>query len=214
MLNITRPHEPSRLTIYRQLPDAEYDGPLFTPVKSDIREALLISQGYLCAYCMQRISNDQLKTKIEHWKCQDIYPQHQLDFANMFAVCIGKTQDKSHCDSSKGNQELTINPASRSPFVESYIRYTNSGEIYVQDNVSLNNELNVVLGLNHIRIKSNRQAVLRAITTRLSQNRGTVSKSELQSLLSQWSNVDADGKKIPYSGVAIFYLKNKLSKAS
>ncbi|MNI43375.1 hypothetical protein D3C73_977040 [compost metagenome] len=214
MLNITRLHEPSSLTIYRHQPDAKYDGPLFTSVKSDIREALLISQGYLCAYCMQRIYNDRSTTKIEHWRCQDIYPQHQLDFTNMFAVCSGKTQDDLHCDSSKGNQKLTINPASESPFVESYIRYTNSGEIYVQTNPLLNNELNIILRLNQSRIKSNRQAVLRAITTRLSQNRGTVPKSELQSLLNQWINVDADDKKIPYSGVAIFYLKNKLSKAS
>lgn len=50
MLNITRLHEPSSLTIYRYQPDAKYDGPLFTTVKSDIREALVISQGYLCAY--------------------------------------------------------------------------------------------------------------------------------------------------------------------
>lgn len=214
MLNITRPHEPSSLTLYRQQSDAEYDGPLFTPVKSDIREALVISQGYLCAYCMQRIYNDRSITKIEHWQCQDIYPQRQLDFTNMFAVCIGQTQDKLHCDSSKGNKELTIDPASRIKLVESYIRYTNSGEIYVQDNELLDNELNIILGLNHSRIKSNRQAVLRAITTQLSKHKGTVPKSELQSLLSKWSNVDAEGKTIPYCGVAIFYLKNKISKAS
>ncbi|HAV4493300.1 TPA: TIGR02646 family protein [Acinetobacter baumannii] len=214
MLNIIRPHEPSSLTSYRQQPDAKYDGPLFTPVKSDIREALVISQGYLCAYCMQRISNDRSTTKIEHWQCQHTYSQRQLDFTNMFAVCQGTTQDQLHCDSSKGKQKITIDPASRSQLVESYIRYTNSGEIYVQDNDLLNNELNKILNLNHSRIKNNRQAVLKAVTTQLSKYRGTVSKSELQGLLSKWSSIDAENKKIPYSAVAIFYLKNKLLKAS
>ena len=214
MLNITRPHEPSSLTSYRQQPDAEYDGPLFTPVKSDIREALVISQGYLCAYCMKRIYNDRSITKIEHWQCQDNYPQRQLDFTNMFAVCLGTTQNQLHCDSSKGNKELTIDPASRIKLVESYIRYSNSGEIYVQDNELLNNEINIILCLNNSRIRSNRQAVLRAITRELSKYKGKVTKSELQSLLSKWSKVDADGKKTEYSGVAIFYLQNKISKAS
>lgn len=214
MLNIIRPHEPSSLTSYRQQPDAKYNGSLFTSVKSDIREALVISQGYLCAYCMQRIYNDRSKTKIEHWQCQDIYPQRQLDFTNMFAVCLGTAQYQLHCDSSKGNKQITIDPASRSQLVESYIRYTNSGEIYVQDNSLLNNELNSILNLNHSRIQNNRQAVLKAVTAQLSKYKGTVPKSELQSLLNKWSNIDAESKKIPYSGVAIFYLKNKLLKAS
>lgn len=162
---------------------------------------------------MQRIYNDRSTTKIEHWQCQDTYSQRQLDFTNMFAVCLGTTQDQLHCDSSKGNKQITIDPASRSQLVESYIRYTNSGEIYVQNNELLNKELNIILNLNHSRIQNNRQAVLKAVTTQLSKYKGTVPKSELQSLLGKWSNIDAEGKKRPYSGVAIFYLKNKLSKA-
>ncbi|EPG4687019.1 TIGR02646 family protein, partial [Acinetobacter baumannii] len=111
----------------------------------------------------------------------------------MFAVCLGTTQDQLHCDSSKGNKQITIDPASRSQLVESYIRYTNSGEIYVQNNELLNKELNIILNLNHSRIQNNRQAVLKAVTTQLSKYKGTVPKSELQSLLGKWSNIDAEG---------------------
>ncbi len=95
-----------------------------------------------------------------------------------------------------------------------YLLLCASPVIYVQDNELLNNELKIILCLNNSRIRSNRQAVLRAITSELSKYKGKVTKSELQSLLSKWSKVDADGKKTEYSGVAIFYLQNKISKAS
>ena len=212
MLNIIRLQEPVSLIAYRKQPNAQYDGPQFTPVKSDIRIQLLTSQGYICAYCMERIVDDQLKTKIEHWKCQDIYPQHQLDFTNMFAVCSGNTQNTLHCDSAKGNKVLTINPADSNKTVESYIKYTNAGEIYVKDDVTSDNDLNNILRLNSSRLKNNRKSVLSAITSRLDRSRKTATKTDLQNLLSQWSNVDADGKKMPYCGVAIYYLKKRLSK--
>lgn len=171
MLNITRLPEPPSLIAYRQQPNAEYDGPQFTPVKKHIRTQLLISQGYLCAYCMRRIIDDQLETKVEHWKCQDNYPQNQLDYTNLFVVCLGSTQGNQHCDSSKGNQDITINPASSIKKVESLIKYTRLGDIYVDDDKEISKDLNVTLNLNDVRLKRNRKAIYDAITTKLSDIR-------------------------------------------
>ena len=212
MLNIIRLSEPCSLIAYRQLPDAEYDGPHFTNVKSDIRRTLLISQGYLCAYCMMRIEDNQFTTKIEHWKSQNDYPENQLDFSNMCAVCIGKTQGKTHCDSSRGDTEIQIDPANTIKKVESFLKYDGLGKIYVENDSELNNELDNIFRLNHPRLKGNRKAVLDAITRKLSTKKGTATKSELESELNRWSELSSDGKKQPYCGIAIFYLKKKISR--
>ena len=212
MLNITRLPEPPSLIAYRQQPKAEYDGPQFTPVKKDIRTQLLISQGYLCAYCMERIIDDQFQTKVEHWKCQDNYPEAQLDYTNMFVVCLGKTQNNQHCDSSKGNQDLTINPANSIKKVESFIKYTRIGEIYVDDDDDISKDLNATLNLNNARLKRNRKAVYDAINTRLSKIKGTATKKDLDDLLQKYSQSNADFHRIPHCGIAIYFLKKRLSK--
>ncbi|MCH2003783.1 retron system putative HNH endonuclease [Acinetobacter seifertii] len=212
MLNITRLPEPPSLIAYRQQPQAEYDGPQFTPVKKDIRTRLLISQGYLCAYCMKRITDDQLQTKVEHWKCQDNYSEAQLDYTNMFVVCLGSTQGEEHCDSSKKNKDLTINPASSIKKVESFIKYTRIGEIYVDDDNEISKDLNVILNLNFDRLKRNRMAVYDAIKTKLSQKKGAATKKELEDLLEKYSQPKLNGQKIQYCGIAIYFLKKRLSR--
>lgn len=212
MLNITRLPEPLSLIAYRQQPNAEYDGSQFTPVKSDIRTKLLISQGYLCAYCMTRITDDRLLMKIEHWKCQDNYPQYQLNYTNMFAVCLGSTPKEQHCDSSKGNQDLTIDPANNIKKVELFIKYTRMGEIYVENDNNISKDLNVTLNLNHDRLKRNRKAILDSIITKLSKNKGSATKKDLDELLEKYSQTNSNGEKMPYCGIAIYYLKKKISR--
>lgn len=61
MRYITKGREPSSLTQYKKQSGAYFDG----TNKEDIRQALLEEQGYLCAYCMCRISAENMK--IEHW---------------------------------------------------------------------------------------------------------------------------------------------------
>ncbi len=82
MRAITKGPEPSGLQAYRAVPGATYDGKDFTPVKDDIRAALLRDQLALCCYCMRRISSEErahptkpdappvVQMKVEHWKSQ------------------------------------------------------------------------------------------------------------------------------------------------
>jgi hypothetical protein len=63
---------------------AHYDS---FPDKDVLRLSLLEEQGYICAYCMRRIENNPLKTKIEHWKSREVYnaeKNHEGTF-NIFA---------------------------------------------------------------------------------------------------------------------------------
>jgi len=38
---------------------------------------------------MNSIEDDSLKMKIEYWQSQGQYPERQLDYKNMLAVCKG-----------------------------------------------------------------------------------------------------------------------------
>ena len=160
MLDITKSAEPKTLIEYRTQPDAQYDGPQFTPVKSEIREGLLQEQGHLCAYCMQRIKAS--KMKVEHWKSQSACPSRQLDYTNMLGCCMGNEGNphkQQTCDTHKGDLPLKYNPAQLSYAVQSKMRYKGDGRVDSTD-TEFTQQIESVLNLNQTRLVSNRVAVL------------------------------------------------------
>ena len=64
MIKINKGKEPVCLTSYKKQKFSSYDG-LSKENKYEIIESLMKEQGYLCAYCMQRISHEKGAT-IEH----------------------------------------------------------------------------------------------------------------------------------------------------
>lgn len=211
MISIVKGREPTSLQRYRlQQPNAVYDGSQFTPVKADIRTQLLKEQGYICAYCMQRIVDDQSTTKVEHWHCQNNYPNEQLRYTNMLAVCSGNTQGCLHCDTKKANHDIKYNPAEPTHRIESKIKYSTGGEIQSEE-LDFNQQLNDLLGLNCSRFIENRKAIINAVYLGLSKKAGTRTQVEINAFISQWSSIDGNGYKKPYYGVALYFLRKKLS---
>lgn len=199
------------------LPENSYSDLLTSNTKADIQRMLLKEQGHICAYCTGRISLDldtetgQRKMKIEHFYCQDTYPNKQLDYDNMLGVCCGNTDSELHCDSSKKNQNLLYNPSKKQDFSKLKISYNYSdGEIKSEDN-DFNQEINSILNLNHIKLKSNRLNALQGIHQALSRSgNARTTKPVLNNLLSNWNNIDKEGKKKPYCGIVIHYLEKRL----
>ena len=116
MRYIEKHAEPKSLAEYKKQVNAYYDG----CNKADIRRRLLEDQGYLCAYCMRRISDESSvdggvpPMKIEHWlpesQCSEL---QKLDFRNMLGVCMGNAGQPyscTTCDSHRKDKMLTINP--------------------------------------------------------------------------------------------------------
>lgn len=124
--------------------------------KAAVKTSLVIEQGYLCAYCMQRIEDDHT-TKLEHWEDQASLKKLKekgekekltkkeekeklenlskiFDYDNIFAVCKGSLHDnkgkQQHCDSSrsKGNRELTLKPSDKRTLQN--VKYSSNGRIY------------------------------------------------------------------------------------
>jgi uncharacterized protein (TIGR02646 family) len=208
MVSINKQKEPVFLAEYKRREPIEYE----EIPKDSIRESLLKEQGFICAYCMQRI--DENKMKIEHWHSQEKHEDERLDYKNMLAVCKGNeghSPKQQHCDTKKADKDIKYNPANPEHKIESKIKYkTSNGEIFSED-TEFNEQLNKVLNLNYRILKENRKAVFDAVTSRLGYlcKKEGVTKQQLEKLIEKWKSFE-NGHRKEYSGVAVYYLNKKI----
>ena len=78
-------------------------GNLQNPQKSELHDALLREQGWVCCYCGCGIS--KADSHIEHFRPQSGYPDQALSFDNLFASCLRDIDPGSplHCGHAKAN---------------------------------------------------------------------------------------------------------------
>ena len=153
MKYIKKEQEPLELKNYREnTPNASYDG---VPDKKLLRQQLLEEQGYICAYCMQRISldlnkNHKAKIEIEHYLSQKNFPEGDLNYQNMLGVCNGISNGIEHCDKSKKDFNLKILNPLKVQSSENLIDYTLKGQIISKsNNLDVKNDVNSILNLNN-----------------------------------------------------------------
>ncbi len=214
---------PNDLRTYRDTtPNAVFDD---CP-KSVVRDALLREQGFICAYCMQRISADlntfhKPKTEIEHFKSQHRYPDLQLRYRNMLGVCngnAGKGKHKLICDKSKSRfddtHDLTIDPQNQDRINQ--IKYMQSGKIF-SDIDTVNDDLNKVLNLNEQDLKERRANLYERLKAKIKSfwaiTRGN--KTKVKALILEehrrW-NSRTDSKFMPLCGMVLYVLEKELEK--
>ena len=73
-------------------------------VKNDLRIALVRAQGWLCCYCMNRITPDN--STIEHFLPQSQFKEEEVRYSNLFLACRysrGKAKKEQHCDDKKAD---------------------------------------------------------------------------------------------------------------
>ncbi len=213
MKKIIKQSEPRSLVEHRAKQraneNADYDN---YPDKDKLRESLLNEQGYLCCYCMSRITLDWMKT--EHWKPQTKYESLQLEYRNLMGACKGgegSRPQKQHCDTRKGESEIIINPVEGDKNCENLIRYRPDGEIYSTD-TSINRDLNETLNLNLEFLKKNRKVALDVVLDQLRKKfpDKTWTTNIRQKIINDLSDKDANGYYSEYCQIAIWYLKYKL----
>jgi len=195
--------------------------------KEKVRESLLKEQGYLCAYCMQRISVDRNielgkpKTEIEHFKSQHRHPKLILDYKNMLAVCNGNADKPSHgliCDKAKSEfdktHDLFINPLDINR--EQQIYYTLDGKV-TSDNMLINKDLNEILNLNEENLCEERAKLYQIIKSEIRQikraywDKPQTKKSKLQQLKTQWEKRYND-KFRPLCRIPLYLIEKELAK--
>lgn len=231
MILIKKGDAPDSLVQYRKVKNAYYDG----CNKGDIRDRLLEEQGHLCAYCMRRISKETMK--IEHWYPEDRLTDHEcLDYSNMLGCCPGHKNGDSGkndtCDTHKGNKIIAIDPrkpdhiarikysskdgrisADNDPILVKY--YGEKGIIY-EDETTLQKDIDETLNLNETShyLMQNRKEVIDQVKHFLSKKKreGNWMAKDIQKLIRHYEQPDVNGKKKPYSGIVIWYLKKHLKE--
>lgn len=201
-------------------PDATYAN-IPTADREKLVKSLLQEQGYLCAYCMCRINETTLK--VEHWKCRSHFPDLQLDYKNMLAVCNGNEghpEYEQHCDTQKKNTDLKYNPADPTHYAHlkiSYVRATGKIEsndtTYSKQFGDLEKGNTGVLNLNYGFPLENRKNIIESIRRALSYLPSNAPKSKIRALLAVWTSPDEHGMLKEYAGVAIYFLEKRLKMA-
>ncbi|MGL5049053.1 MAG: retron system putative HNH endonuclease [Fusobacteriaceae bacterium] len=211
MIKIKKNSPPLSFLTYSQTPGATFND-MPSQVKSDLREALLIEQGYICAYCTVKLENNALKTKIEHYISRNTNIDLQLDYLNLFIVCLGNEGYKKEfqtCDSKKGSIDLRIDPK-----IDSHIAtifYKSDGQIHSR-NLTYEDDLNKTLNLNHGKyLAYNRKVALDNFKIKfLGERNGLRTKSQLQNFYNKYLNDKNErGYYEPYVGIILDCLKKK-----
>ena len=193
--------------------------------KSEIRDALLTEQHYLCAYCMKRIRNEELHMSIEHWFPLSQDKELALDYKNFLGVCKGGTDVEGPrnrvlcCDASKGDTtNLTVNPLDKD--MMQHIAFRKDGSIYclpsAGSNVELiNRDLNEILQLNGKAgqdtatelLKGRRDAYKQAqkIITRLA-GQGQLTSTQISKKIQK---IVCQDKYPEFAGTILFFLERK-----
>jgi len=180
-----------------------------------LREFLLEEQGYICCYCMQRISAERMK--IEHWKPQSQYTKLQLDYRNLLAACEGNEgnpRQLQHCDTRKGDKEIIINPADSQKNCEQYLKYSSNGRIYSDDPI-IDNDLNNILNLNTQTLINNRKKALNTVIQELTRIKGKKAVWPIQAVyqkIQAYETKEKCKKYKPYCQMIVHFLNKRFRK--
>jgi uncharacterized protein (TIGR02646 family) len=156
--------------------------------------------------------------KVEHFQCQDNFPELQLHYPNLFGACTGnegKPKKLQTCDTKKGNSNLTISLTSNAPNCETLFKYNAEGEISsINDNEDINRQLNDILNLNMQTLKDGRREVYLEVQKNVEAESRQFANKQLklryfEQEKEKWLN-RSDNKFRPYCMVAVYYLNKKI----
>lgn len=81
--------------------------------KTELKESILLEQGFLCCYCNQHIENNH-RTVLEHLDDKGTHDTDTLLYTNILASCLGGQKDPKprdlHCDANKKQKNLPVKP--------------------------------------------------------------------------------------------------------
>lgn len=220
MLYIEKKQEPPELLQEKRKGLTDYDG-LFGAPKVAVQKSLLEEQGCLCAYCMRRITLENVQ--IEHYlpqhpQSKDFDPALTIDYRNMLAVCSGNkkqagTFENLTCDQHRQNTPLTVDPLDRTSINK--IKYKTDGTIY-SDDAAIDKDLDSTLNLNcpASYLKVNRKAALDRIKRELYDKfpGQKAPKQQLERMLTHFQTAN-HGQYVEFVGIIIWYLKRQIARS-
>jgi len=215
MRQIRKGKPPKSFVQYCAKNDATYAGFQTATRMKALRTSLVSEQGGICCYCMQRIRAREGGIKIEHWRSQATAPNDQLLYSNLLGACMGnegQPRHLQHCDTRKGSQSLSRNPADEAHRIEDYIRYLGDGTISSNDK-TLHRQLSSVLNLNYSVLVLNRKAVLDSFHKSLPLERD-LKKAELRRMEKDWGSGSSGVELRPFCGIVVYWVRKRLARCT
>ncbi|RKI30385.1 TIGR02646 family protein [bacterium 1xD8-6] len=174
-----------------------------------LRNQLIEEQGYICCYCMKRISLDS--SHIEHFWPKTFFPQIDLDYNNMFASCNGDgiIGIDGHCGHKKEDWwEKDMIPPTEAE-IEKIFQYSVDGRIHSvpgRPAANIAQEMITQMGLNSFHLKRNRRE---AIENSEVFDEEEYSDQDIRDFIDYYANKD-NGFYIPYCMAIVDCLKDCL----
>lgn len=161
-------------------------------VKDELLASLVAEQNGICAYCQQVLVEG--KITIEHHCERSICNgkngtiDRQLDYTNLFAVCLGKRgiNNEFHCDTQKATFSIANGlPIEFLPTTAAHIstiRYATTGRIN-STNESFKDEVDRILNLNIDYLKDARKKKWLLFFKNSLNKKGIVNKKKMKKLI-------------------------------
>ncbi len=183
------------------------------PQKGAVHRALLIEQGYVCAYCGRGLKADGGDSHIEHFWPRARYPGCALDYGNLYASC-GPAAEKGAsktCGDAKGdwhdpgNQDLFPSH----PRCEQRFRYGGNGQAAPFDGAdALVGTMITVLNLNEGSLALERKAIIAALEEAILG--GEIDVAGKAREIALWRALDGAGRAKSLGHVAAVYLEQEI----
>lgn len=176
-----------------------------------LRKQLVEEQGYICCYCMKKISLNA--SHIEHFWPQTAFPQIDLDYNNMFAPCNGYVtiSTDEHCGHKKEDwwEKDMISPTETE--IEQMFKYSFDGKIHSVPGKSTANiaqKMITQMGLDSYHLERNRR---KAIESSEFFEEEEYSHEDIRDFINYYSNKD-NGAYVPYCMAIVDCLKERLNE--
>lgn len=207
MKYIHKGEEPEMFAAWKRLQNEDWTpnwDALRSPEKPVLNDALLREQGYICCYCGMRISKEN--SHIEHLKPRSIYPNLELEYANLLLSCQRKRTPPEHCGYKKDDwyyEQLIVSPLEAN--CADFFRYAESGEIRATDDPNKQAAAATTIaqvGLNIDKLIDMRRMAIEEILEGIDE----LTNEEIQKLIEYYEQPDADGKYSPFCAAIIYTL--------
>ena len=203
--------------------------------RHELLDLLMKEQGYLCAYCTRRLPDKRVPEEeredippvsIEHWIPRRTNSQRDigqgLDYNNMLAVCSGNRRKRPNkrkngkltCDAKRKAEYdlLSLNPCDEKTLRNVF--YTEDGYMHSSEDKE-EDDINVKLNLNcisdNVQLPEMRRKKLLVLQEEMNLHENDL-KDFCKRLLDFFEN--EQGEKEEYSGILIYYLKEKIAALS
>jgi uncharacterized protein (TIGR02646 family) len=214
MKHVDKGASPPSFEAWKQLANDDWQPTyksLPNPQKSELHDALLREQGWVCCYCGRSVSKED--SHIEHFRPQDSYSPLALCYENLHASCVRDMEAGTppHCGHAKADafdEMLHISPLDAS--CEARFIYAGDGQILSADTADVNAAYMLkLLKLNAPLLRLRRQEVIQAIFDAEFVQAATV--ADLERLRDVFRRLDDSGHAQNFGHVVARFAEQRLS---